>query len=62
MSSDDLLDGKAGPEAQANEILRLVNAAAEQAYKEIALVAGNDATVALASYPMITIGTKGGGA
>ena len=62
MSSDDLLDGKAGPEAQANEILRLVNAAAEAAYLEVALVAGNDATVALASYPMITIGTKGGGA
>lgn len=62
MSSDELLDGKAGPEAQANEILRLVTQAAEEAYKEIALVAGNDATVALASYPMITVGTKGGGA
>lgn len=60
MSSDDLLDGKAGPEAQANEILRLVNAAAEAAYLEVALVAGNDATVALSSYPMITVGTKGG--
>lgn len=62
MSSDELLDGKSGPEAQANEILRLVNQATEEAYKEIALVAGNDATVALASYPIITVGTKGGGA
>jgi len=56
MSSNDLLDGKAGAEAQANEILRLVNLHLAAAIQEVQLAAGDDATVAGSGYPFITIG------
>ena len=56
MSSDDLLDGKAGREAQSNEILRLTNEMIKKAIEEIQLAAGNDATAIGVGYPVITIG------
>jgi hypothetical protein len=46
MSSNDLLDGKAGAEAQANEILRILNAEMEEAIRGIQLEAGNAITQA----------------
>lgn len=56
MSSDQLLNGEAGAEAQANEVMRLVDVDLQEALREIALVAGNDRTVAGMSYPFIYIG------
>jgi hypothetical protein len=56
MTSEDLLDGKAGPEAQANEVLRLVNLDMAAAIKEVQLAAGDDATITGSGYPFITIG------
>ncbi len=56
MTSDDLLDGKAGPEAQANEILRLTNEMMQRAIAEIQLAAGSDSTAIGSGYPFITIG------
>jgi hypothetical protein len=41
MSSDELLDGKAGPEAQANEVLRLLNEDMAEAIRGLALTSGN---------------------
>jgi len=45
MSSDDLLNGKAGAEAQANEILRILNAEMMQASRELMLSSGNERTL-----------------
>jgi len=56
MSSDQLLDGEAGSEAQANEILRLTNEMMKAAIEEIQLAAGNDATAIGGGYPVISIG------
>jgi hypothetical protein len=44
MSSDDLLDGKAGPEAQANEVLRLLNEDMAEAIRGLAMTSGNSRT------------------
>lgn len=44
MTSDDLLDGKAGPEAQANEILRLLNVDLEEVVRGLNLTTGNSRT------------------
>jgi hypothetical protein len=44
MTSDDLLDGKAGPEAQANEIVRLLNVEMDAAFRELQLTSGNTRT------------------
>ncbi len=56
MTSDDLLDGKAGPEAQANEVLRLVNLDLAAAIQEVQLAAGDDGTITGSGYPFITVG------
>lgn len=60
MSRDELLDGKAGPEAQANEILAVVNELLQAAINDVALQAGSSAEEVGASYPYITIGQRGG--
>lgn len=44
MSSDEILDGKAGPEAQANEILRILNGEMQQAIRGLAFTSGNSRT------------------
>lgn len=45
MSPDDLLNGKAGAEAQANEILRLLNEEMKQVSRELMLSSGNGRTL-----------------
>lgn len=44
MNSEALLNGDAGPEAQANEILRVLNAEMEAAIRGLELSAGNSRT------------------
>ena len=44
MSSDELLDGKAGREAQANEVLRLLNEDMAEAIRGLAFTSGNSRT------------------
>lgn len=44
MTSDALLNGDAGPEAQANEILRLLNSEMQQAIRGLELSSGNART------------------
>ena len=44
MSSDEILDGKAGPEAQANEILRILNDEMQQAIRSLRFTSGNSRT------------------
>lgn len=44
MTSDELLNGTAGPEAQANEILRLLNLEMDAAIRGLELSAGNSRT------------------
>ena len=58
MSSDELLDGAAGPRAQVDEILRLLDEDLKVAIAEIGLEAGNDITQTIAGYPFITLGRK----
>jgi hypothetical protein len=41
MTSDDLLDGKAGPEAQANEVLRILNEEMQEAVRGLQFTSGN---------------------
>jgi hypothetical protein len=58
MTSDELLDGNAGPKAQADEVLRLIDEDLKVAIAEIGLVAGNDITETYAGYPIIMVGRK----
>lgn len=44
MTSDELLDGKAGPEAQANEVLRILNAEMQEAIRGLEFTSGNSRT------------------
>lgn len=44
MTSDQLLNGDAGPEAQANEVLRLLNEEMNAAIRGLELSAGNGRT------------------
>lgn len=56
MTSDDLLDGKAGPEAQANEIFLLVSAMITEAVAEVGRVyPGNPDTLAIPGFPVAII-------
>jgi hypothetical protein len=45
MSSDQLLNGDAGPEAQANEVLRLLNEEMMAVSQELLLTSGNSRTI-----------------
>jgi len=44
MTSDDLLNGKAGPEAQANEVLRILNTEMQDAVRGLQFTSGNSRT------------------
>ena len=56
MTSDELLDGKAGPEAQANEIFRIVSAMIDEAVMEVGGVYAADAgTVTHPGFPIVVI-------
>lgn len=56
MTSDELLDGKAGPEAQANEIFRIVSAMIDEAVLEVGGVTAADAgTVAHPGFPVVVV-------
>lgn len=56
MTSDELLDGKAGPEAQANEILRLVSQMIDDAVREVGGVyAADEGTVTHPGFPVVVV-------
>lgn len=56
MTSDELLDGKAGPEAQANEIFRLVTQMIDEAVLEIGKVyPANPDTVVYPGFPFVVV-------
>jgi hypothetical protein len=56
MTSDQLLDGDAGPEAQANEIFRIVTSMIDEAALEVGGVYAADAgTVAHPGFPVVVV-------
>jgi hypothetical protein len=56
MTSDELLDGAAGPEAQANEIFRIVTAMIDEAVMEVGGVYAADAgTVSYPGFPVVVV-------
>jgi hypothetical protein len=56
MTSAELLDGKAGPEAQANEIFRIVSTMIDEAVREVGGVYAADAgTVTHPGFPVVVV-------
>jgi hypothetical protein len=56
MTSGELLDGKAGPEAQANEIFRVVSTMIDEAVLEVGGVYSADAgTVTHPGFPIVVV-------
>ena len=56
MTSDELLDGKAGPEAQANEIFRIVSSMIDEAVQRVGNISAADSnTVAHAGFPFVVV-------
>jgi hypothetical protein len=59
MTSDELLDGKAGPEAQANEVLRIVTSMIDEAVQRIGNVLPADGnTIAHSGFPFVVVRDK----
>jgi hypothetical protein len=56
MTSDQLLDGLAGPEAQANEVLRIVSSMIDAAVQEVGGVYSADAdTLTHPGFPVVVV-------
>lgn len=56
MTSDQLLDGEAGPEAQANEVFRIVSSMIDEAVMEVGRVyAADEGTIAHAGFPVVVV-------
>jgi len=56
MTSDELLDGKAGPEAQANEIFRIVSSMIDEAVQRVGGVYAADAnTLTHPGFPFVVV-------
>lgn len=56
MTSDQLLDGLAGPEAQANEVLRIVSSMIDAAVQEVGGVYAADAdTLTHPGFPVVVV-------
>jgi hypothetical protein len=56
MTSGELLDGKAGPEAQANEIFRVVSTMIDEAVLEVGGIYAADAgTVTHPGFPIVVV-------
>jgi hypothetical protein len=57
MTSDQLLDGEAGPEAQANEVLRIVTSMIDEAVQRVGSVIPADAnTITHSGFPFVVVG------
>lgn len=56
MTSDQLLNGEAGPEAQANEIFRIVSAMIDEAVLEVGGVYAADSnTISHPGFPVVVV-------
>lgn len=56
MTNDELLDGAAGPEAQANEIFRRVSEMIDAAVHEVGGVyAADEGTIAHPGFPIVVV-------